>query len=74
MSYISVEGRDDLVRDKNSGAILNINRNEIQNARKRKQIAQQKIIEEEQLKKDVASLKEDMEEIKTLLGKLAERL
>jgi|SaaInl3SG_22_DNA_1037383.scaffolds.fasta_scaffold156306_2 hypothetical protein len=66
MSKINVEGHPGLVRDTNSGAILNINSNEIQSARERKQLRKQKDQEFENLKNEVS-------EIKELLLKLVEK-
>lgn len=74
MSYVKVDDNPNLVRDNNSGAVLNINRNEIKEAKKRRNLARIKSQEQQQLKDDVNSLKKDMQEIKTILGKLAERL
>jgi len=65
-SYINVEGHPGLVRDKNSGAILNINSNEIEAARERKRLRKQKDVELEDLKNEVS-------EIKELLLKLVEK-
>lgn len=66
MGKINVEGHPGLVRDTNSGAILNINSNEIQAARERKKIRKQKDQEFENLKNEVS-------EIKELLLKLVEK-
>lgn len=66
MSKINVEGHPGLVRDTNTGAILNINSNEIQAARERKKIRKQKDQEFENLKNEVS-------EIKELLLKLVEK-
>ena len=43
---IPVEGHEDLVRDPNTGAILNINKDKIQQARERKRIQRLKIKEQ----------------------------
>lgn len=67
MSYIPVEGKPDLVRDSRSGAIVNINKNEMQAARERKQKRKYQQAEFDQLKSDV-------DEIKQLLNKLVEKL
>lgn len=66
MSKINVEGHPGLVRDTNSGAILNINSNEIETARERKRLRKQKDQEFENLKNEVS-------EIKELLLKLVEK-
>lgn len=66
MDKIKVEGHPGLVRDTNSGAILNINSNEINLARERKALRKQKDQEFENLKNEVS-------EIKELLLKLVEK-
>ena len=66
MSKIKIEGHSGLVRDTNSGAILNINSSEIQSARERKKLRKQKDHEFENLKNEVS-------EIKELLLKLVEK-
>ena len=66
-SYIKVEWHPNLVRDKNSGVILNINKTELEANRIRKQKQREKDNEIEQLKNDVS-------EIKSMLNKLVEKL
>jgi hypothetical protein len=63
--FANVKGHPGLVRDKGSGAILNINSKEIKEARKRK-----KAWKKEQERVD--NLEKDMNEIKTLLHKILE--
>lgn len=65
--YIKVEGHPNLVRDRKSGVILNINRNELNANRIRKEKQREKDKEIEQLKNDVS-------EIKSMLNKLVEKL
>jgi uncharacterized FlaG/YvyC family protein len=72
--YVSVDGHADLVRDPKSNAVLNINKSEIQNAREAKKIRQQKLREEQELKETVDTLKEEMNDIKSLLSQLVEKL
>lgn len=67
MSRINVEGHSNLVRDTNSGAILNINKSEVEIARARKEARRQKDRELEDLKNEVS-------EIKDLLHKLIEKM
>lgn len=67
MSKVKVEGHNGLVRDTKSGAILNINSTEVEQARERKRLRRQKDKEFEDLKNEVG-------EIKDLLHKLIERL
>lgn len=73
MRYARVDGHPSLVRDKKSGAIININNNEAEMARVRKHRRQQQAEENEQLKSDVDQLKNDVGEIKDLLRQLIEK-
>lgn len=65
--WIPVKGSNNLVRDKKSGAIININTNEIETARS---------VKEQRRKKDkeLEDLKNDVKEMKSILFKLAEKL
>tara|TARA_Y100000385_G_C13076934_1_gene631878 strand:- start:195 stop:404 length:210 start_codon:yes stop_codon:yes gene_type:complete len=64
--YISVEGHDNLVRDVNSGAIININTDERQ---KRRSLKQLKNAEKQRLD----NIENEITEIKNLLTKLIEK-
>lgn len=66
MKRMKVKDHPSLVRDLNSGAILNINTEEIERARERKKLRKQKDQEFEDLKNEVS-------EIKELLLKLVEK-
>ena len=74
VNYLKVEGHKDLVRDKQTGVVLNINKKETLLSIERKRIRKQKEKELESMKEDVDTLKSDMVEIKSLLNKIAERL
>jgi len=65
--YIAVDGNSGLARDPNSGAIININKDEIKKARLAKSQRKNKDREFEELKHEVSELKE-------LLNKLVEKL
>lgn len=67
MSYIKVEGHSSLVRDIDTGAILNINKDEINAARKRK-------LERRQKEKEFEDLKNEVGDIKNMLTKIIEKL
>lgn len=69
-----VKDEPDLARDVKSGAILNINRTEIQNAREAKRLRQAKKQEERNLKDKVDKLEQDMSDIKALLSTIVEKL
>ena len=71
MQYINVEGSGGLVRDKETGAILNTNKSEIERARERKIISKKKEEEVDNMKSDIKNLKEDIGEMKSLLTKIA---
>ncbi len=63
--YIKVEGNGNLVRDRNTGAILNINKNEMSQARIRKQ-------NQRNQNNEIKNLKDEVKELKYLLNKLIE--
>jgi hypothetical protein len=65
--FIPVKGNSSLVRDSRTGAIVNINTQEINDARERKALKQKD-------KQEIQDLKNDVAEIKQLLTKLVERL
>lgn len=65
MSYIKVKGHANLARTGVYGSIVNINKEEIQAARKRK-------LERKQKEKELENLKNDVTEIKLMLQKLIE--
>lgn len=65
--YKNVEGHSDLVRDTSTGAILNINKNEISAARRRK-------LERKQKEKEFEELKNEVSDIKIMLTKIIEKL
>tara|TARA_A100001201_G_scaffold11321_1_gene15109 strand:+ start:195 stop:425 length:231 start_codon:yes stop_codon:yes gene_type:complete len=72
--YVRVNGEVGFVRDMNTGAILNINRNEVEAARERKKLRKLQEQELEEMKETVHNLKNEMSEVKQLLNKIAERL
>jgi hypothetical protein len=65
-NYIKVDGQPSLVRDRNSGAIININTTEFEKARLAKQVKKR----QEQKLQD---LENDVIEIKSLLRQLIEK-
>jgi len=67
MSYLKVEGNHNLVRDTSTGAILNINKDEISAARKRK-------LERKQKEKEFEELKNEVGDIKNMLNQIIEKL
>lgn len=67
MRYIKVEGNPGLVRDKVTGAILNVNSSEIKQARARKKANNDH-------NERIANLENDIGDIKKLLGTLVEKI
>jgi hypothetical protein len=72
--YVTVKDEPDFARDPESGAIININRSAIQKAREQKKIRLQKQAEDKQLRVEVESLKTDINDIKTMLSAIVEKL
>jgi hypothetical protein len=62
MDHIKVEGHDGLVRDQNTGAIINLNDSAISARRKSKQLSS--------ALDDINMLKDEVSEIKSLLREL----
>ena len=67
MSYIKVEGHNGIVKDTDTGMILNINKQEISAARKRK-------LERREKEKEFENLKNEVGDIKNMLTKIIEKL
>lgn len=70
-NHLKVDGHNNLVRDRRTGAILNTNKTEIERARKLKRVSEEREEHINSLTKEVKGLKEDMSQIKQLLLKLA---
>ena len=69
-NFIKVEGNDNLVRDRNTNQIINTNDSEYQQyiaRRKQKKLEKEKSLSVEE---DLANLKSEMSEIKSLLKEL----
>ena len=71
--FYKVEGHAGLVKNPQTGTILNANSNELQAARKRKLSRIEKEQEKEQLAKDVSDLKNQMTEVMDLLKQMIEK-
>jgi len=71
--YIKIEGSTHMVKDRNTGAVINTSRSDIERARavKRKRLEEEQEINN--LKDDVSHMKKDMADIKTLLKQLVEK-
>ena len=72
--YLEIEGQNDFVRDGKHGAVLNINKDEIQAARERKRLRKEKQAKTENRENDVDALKKEMSEIKDLLSQIVEKI
>jgi len=71
--YLKVEGKQDLVRDTNSGAIINRNRSAFELAKKRAAEAQKQRDEIRGATREINTLKCEMHEIKDMLKTLLAR-
>ena len=71
MNLIKVEGQPGLARDKNTGAILNINSNEISRIKELR--ANQRELKRSE-KEEINQLKSDVEQIKMMLSQIIEKL
>jgi hypothetical protein len=70
MKYIKVKGYDDLIRDGETGAILNVNTHGYENYIKMREIKQKEEKRVSNLEKQIDTLKGDLNEIKNLLKEL----
>jgi len=71
MKYTNVKGHTDYVRDNNTGAILNSNSGEYTNYLERRAKRKQGEDRIDNMEDDLKSLKDDINEIKTLLKALS---
>ena len=71
--YLQVEGKKDLVRDTNSGAIINRNRSAYEQAKRRAAEAQKQRDEIRSATREINTLKCEMHEIKDMLKTLLDR-
>jgi hypothetical protein len=67
MNYQRVEGHSNLIRDVETNAILNTNVTEYNNYINMKKMKENESKRVENLENDLASVKDDLKEIKTLL-------
>jgi hypothetical protein len=73
MDTLKVEGHENLVRDRYSKAILNTDRKGLEDYRLRLEIAKKEMNEKNEMKNRLATLENDMQEIKSLLLELVQR-
>ena len=74
MSLKNIEGHSGFAKNTATGAVLNINKKEIIDARARKARRKQEEQELQNMKETVNKLETDVSEIKDLLNKIAEKL
>tara|TARA_Y100000593_G_C4124794_1_gene244429 strand:+ start:45 stop:278 length:234 start_codon:yes stop_codon:yes gene_type:complete len=70
MSHINIQGRDDLVRDTNSGAVLNTNRDALTAYKMRQSYENLTDRKINDLTTETNQIKSDLQEIKELLVNL----
>jgi hypothetical protein len=70
MDYLKVKDYNNLVRDQNTQAILNIDMKEYNNYMKLKQIKENEANRVKKLESDVSDMKDDLTDIKNLLRSL----
>jgi len=70
MDYIKVKGYDHLVRDPRTNSIINTNKSEYQQYLLNKQIKKTEQKKIQSLESEVTDIKNDLEEIKSLLRSL----
>jgi hypothetical protein len=70
MDYIKVKDHNNLIRDPNSQAILNLDMNEYNNYMKLKKIKENESNRVKKLENDVGDIKNDLDDIKNLLRSL----
>ena len=67
MAYLKIEGHEGYVKDPNTGVVLNVNQEEINGAKKRRALRKQQ-------EEDINNLKNEVSDIKNMLGKIIEKL
>ena len=74
MKLVKVDGHTGLGRDSKTGAIININKREVETARERKRRRKEAQEEKIQLESKVVNLENDVADIKDMLTKILEKL
>ena len=65
--FVKVDGHEGYVKNTDTGVVLNVNKTEIEAARKRKALKKQQ-------EEDINNLKNEVSDIKNMLGKIIEKL
>lgn len=71
MDFIKVKGHDNLIRDPHTNSIVNTNMSDYQEYVSRKKMKSEEQQKIQSLEDNVASMKDDLDEIKSLLRRLA---
>ena len=71
MTHSKVDGNDNLVRDENTNAVLNVNMNEYRKYLQSKKVKENEASRIKNLENDLVNMRSDLDEIKTLLRNLA---
>jgi len=71
MAHFKVSGNENLVRDENTNAVLNVNMNEYRKYLQSKKLKENEVSRIKNLEDDLISMKSDLDEIKTLLRNIA---
>ena len=72
MEYLKVEGHNSLVRDPITNSIVNTNMTEYQQYLARREIKNKENEKVQSIEQDVANMKDDLNEIKSLLRSLVD--
>tara|TARA_R110002012_G_scaffold315393_1_gene529171 strand:+ start:142 stop:369 length:228 start_codon:yes stop_codon:yes gene_type:complete len=70
MEKYTVEGHSDLARDPNNGSIINVNRTEYNQYLARREVKSEKTQKVQNIEDELANMKGDIDEIKSLLKEL----
>ena len=70
MDFYGLEGHKDLARDPETNAILNVNSMEYQQYLSRREVKSEKNQKEQTMEEEVANIKGEIDEIKSLLKEL----
>lgn len=73
MEYVKVEGHNSLARDLSTGAIINTNRTEYEEYMARKRLAESRELEISKHSEDINILKNEMQEIKSMILQLLQK-
>ncbi len=70
MEKYTIEGHSDLARDPTTNSIINVNKMDYQNYIARREVKSEKNQKVQNIEDEVASMKDDIDEIKSLLKEL----